>query len=76
MAISDCYVNQLLGGQHRSDFSMQCFCAPCYLLWVWMVVVTADAVLFAAGEAADMAVSGILFMANDVVNLRYDLALP
>ena len=41
-----------------------------------MVVVTAYAVLFAAGEAADMAFSGILFMVNDIVILHYDLPLP
>ena len=40
-----------------------------------MVVVTAYAVLFAAGEAADMAFSGILFMVNDIVILHYDLPL-
>ena len=41
-----------------------------------MVVVTAYAVLFAAGEAADMAFSGILFMANGLMVMAFQNTLP
>ena len=41
-----------------------------------MVVVTADAVLFAAGEAADMAVSGIWVISNDLMITAFQNTLP